>query len=125
MLRLRHPRRGGLLEDFGPALALDTKLSPLGYDYGWLLGEMYESGIIERTADTICSQAGVFFVQRKDGRLRLIFDTRQSNCYFTIPEYTELASGETLAALECNRGDRICVGSGDVECCVYQYELDP
>ena len=66
---------------------------------------------------------GPFFVTKKDGSLRLILDTRDSNTLFAEPPYTQLASATALAEMEISPADRLHVRQGDVECCFYQFLL--
>lgn len=65
----------------------------------------------------------MFFVVRKNDRLRLICDTPVANLHFEEPLHTELASGAALVVLEAQRGCQIFVRSGDVERCFYQHLL--
>ena len=106
------------LEKLGPACAMDPRLRRRTWDYGVFLTELLNKGIIE-LSDDILEEAGVFMVGRKDGMLRLIFDTRRPNCHFTPPPATELASGEALSDLELEAGAAVALRSGDVEVCFY------
>ncbi|CAK0836023.1 unnamed protein product [Prorocentrum cordatum] len=104
---------------------MDVNLGKGGADYGHFLGELYDLGAIEvcESPQEVC---GLFFVPRKDGRLRLIWGTRRSNAHFEVPPFTALPSGEALAALEIDEtiaGQRIVAPSADVEVCFYQCEL--
>eukprot|EP00971_Amphidinium_carterae_P329560 6462107-Amphidinium_carterae.1 len=93
------------LAQFGP-VALDAKLSLRGYDYGRVLDQLYSAKIIER-GGVGREECGLFFVYKKDMSLRIIFDTRRSNCHFQPPP-TPFYRRAT---------------SGDVEVCFYQYYL--
>ncbi|CAK0868103.1 unnamed protein product, partial [Prorocentrum cordatum] len=104
---------------------MNVNLGKGGADYGRFLGELYDLGAIE-VCESPQEVYGLFFVPRKDGRLRLIWGTRRSNAHFEVPPFTALPSGEALAALEIdesNAGQRIVAPSADVEVCFYQYEL--
>ena len=104
------------LRELGPAMALDPVLRLRGFMYGRFLAELLDKGILEE-ATAVRETTGAFFGKRKDGLLRLIFDTRRSNCHFAPPPYTSLASGESLPRA------RLWVTSADIEVCCYQCEL--
>ena len=61
-----------------------------------------------------------FFVHKKTGYLRLIFDTRASNEHFHPLPYTALSAGASLAGIECGSADDLFVDQGDIEVCFYQ-----
>ena len=104
------------LEQEGPTVAMDTRLAAQGFDYGHFIYELWGKGILElgRAAD-VKEQAGVFCVLKKDGKLRLIFDTRRSNMHFADPPHVELACGEALSAMEIEGSHRVAMSQGDVE----------
>lgn len=63
---------------------------------------------------------GVFFVKKKDGRIRSVFDTRIVNTCFVEPPSTRLPSGAAISGIETPGPDSdVFVGTGDVENCFY------
>ncbi|CAK0867024.1 unnamed protein product, partial [Prorocentrum cordatum] len=68
-------------------------------------------------------EMGLFFVQRKRDKLRLIADARAASTHFAEPEYAKLASPGSLAAIEHHESGAVGFSAGDVEVCFYQYEL--
>ncbi|CAK0845448.1 unnamed protein product, partial [Prorocentrum cordatum] len=113
------------LEEADVTCCVDGKLAQRGFDYGRFLLELYDAGIVEVLDYELDrkEETGVFFVPRKDDKLRLIFDTRRANCHFRTPDYTHLASGDALSSLECTPGEEVHLAAGDVEVCFYQYVL--
>ncbi|CAK0820381.1 unnamed protein product, partial [Prorocentrum cordatum] len=113
------------LEEADVTCYVDGKLAQRGFDYGRFLLELYDAGIVEVLGYELDrkEETGVFFVPRKDDKLRLIFDTRRANCHFRTPDYTHLASGDALSSLECTPGEEVHLAAGDVEVCFYQYVL--
>ena len=101
---------------------MDPRLALRSFDYGHLVAKLLDKGIIEVSSQTK-ETVGVFFVAKRSGELRLIFDTRRSNCWFEEPEYTALPSAESLTSVEVTPGMQANLGQGDVEVCFYQYEL--
>eukprot|EP00971_Amphidinium_carterae_P350487 6491572-Amphidinium_carterae.1 len=87
------------LAPFG-RVALDSKLSLRGYDYSYVLEQLFVSEIIELGGDL---------------SLRIIFDTRRSNCHFSSPPKTLLPSSECIGELETNSAFPLSLASGDVE----------
>ena len=81
--------------------AMDSRLRQCGHDMGAFLSELFDLGAIEPCSSaSVRERAGLFFVSKKDSKLRLIWDTRRSNAHFEPPAFTTLPSGESLAALE-------------------------
>ena len=48
---------------------------------------------------------GMFFVRKKDGSQRFIFDTRVANCHFRKPPRTHLPTAAALSSVECSPDD--------------------
>eukprot|EP00959_Pyramimonas_sp_CCMP1952_P099995 2090656-Pyramimonas_sp.AAC.1 len=75
----------------------------------------------------ICFQAedprikpiGVFCVAKESNRLRLIFDTRTANAYFTDPPATTLPSAAAFSNLEAP-GGKVVVAAGDIDNAFYR-----
>lgn len=81
--------------------------------YGAFLSHLARSGMLGFSiADGRRGALGVFFVSKKDGRLRLIFDTRILNCSFREPPRTALPSTAAFSAVECDRHSPIAYGVG-------------
>ena len=53
---------------------------------------------------TARARVALLLFQRKDGRLRLIFDTREANHHFAPPPYTPLAGSQSLSSLQLPAG---------------------
>lgn len=111
--------RDSLLGELEGACAMDPRTARGGKDYGWLLKELFGGGLLDETG-AVKETAGIFFVARKDSRLRLIFDTRRPNSHFVSPDPVEMASSETFAAIEISATNELKVCSGDMEACFYQ-----
>ncbi|CAK0788308.1 unnamed protein product, partial [Prorocentrum cordatum] len=75
----------------------------------------------------ICFQAedprikpiGVFCAAKESNRLRLIFDTRTANAYFTDPPATTLPSAAAFSKLEAP-GGKVVVAAGDIDDAFYR-----
>ncbi|CAK0899549.1 unnamed protein product, partial [Prorocentrum cordatum] len=88
-------------------LAFDRRLASNPRTYGKFLADLLERDMLE--VGTSFSQVAPFFVYKKDGALRLIFDARASNT--------------ALGSIELQAGERLFVAQGDVTCCFYQFFL--
>ena len=119
---LRDPLEAeSLINERQPGRAMDPILGRRGRAYGKFIEQLFNAGIIEQ--GNVLEEAGLFFVKKKNGDLRLIFDTRRPNCWYKDPSSVALFSGESLSSLEVSSTDHIHLRTGDVECCFYQYAL--
>ena len=57
--------------------------------------------------------------------MRMIWDTRMANCWFSAPAPFPLASAEALTSIECNREDSVYMIGADLEVAFYQFALPP
>ena len=66
-----------------------------------------------------------FFVAKKNGDLRIVWDCRRANMAFRTPPPVDLGSADSLSHLEVGPHERIFVGAADVENCFYQVAIPP
>ena len=66
------------------------------------------------------SYLGVFFVVKKNGKIRMILDTRVVNCLFKDPPKTRLPSAGSLTSLECQADETLYFAGGDIDNCFYR-----
>ena len=66
---------------------------------------------------------GLFFVQKSNGKQRLVLDARRSNCWFTPSLPVSLASGDSLGALEVPPGQEFFIGHLDLKDAFYHLAL--
>lgn len=66
---------------------------------------------------------GVFFVEKKGNRLRLIFDTRIANTYFKSPASTKLPTAAAFSQIEIPAGSRLHLQHADIENAFYGLEV--
>ena len=73
----------------------------------------------------IYAEAGVFFVTKKDGTLRLIIDARKGNQYFKKPPWVDMLSGEGMARVEVTLEQLadLCIASGDVKNAFHHFAI--
>ena len=62
---------------------------------------------------------GVFFVKKKDSRLRIIFDTRMLNTHFVDPPKIAFLSAAEMASIEAPAGSDFYWGSADLSNAFY------
>ena len=67
---------------------------------------------------SLAPTVGICFVAKKDGLLRMFFDTRLANLAFVAPPKTRLASAAALGALELECPD-LYVASEDINNALY------
>ena len=64
----------------------------------------------------------LFFVKKKNGKLRLILDTRTVNCLFVDPPKTKLPSAAALTSIESVPGEPLYFAGGDIDNAFYRFE---
>ena len=97
-----------------PLLANDPKL------YGDFLLRLNLAGMLKwRVSNGERSSLGFFFVRKKDGSLRLIFDTRKLNLKFRDPPKTPLPSSAAFSQLEAPEDSDMVIASGDIKNAFY------
>ncbi|CAK0891989.1 unnamed protein product [Prorocentrum cordatum] len=109
-------------ENFDGSLFLDPVLRDNPKLFGEFVSELWEAGVVEVSDDAL-EESGMFFVRKKSGALRLIWDTRVPNLRFREPPGVVLPSGEALGHLECRPRVIPVLHGGDVEVCYYQFAL--
>ncbi|CAL1150767.1 unnamed protein product [Cladocopium goreaui] len=83
--------------------------------YGDFLKELSKRNMVKfKIANGEQSNLGVFFVKKKSGQLRLIFDTRRLNESFHAPPTTDLPSADAFTRTEFVEGSQFYIGSGDL-----------
>lgn len=59
-------------------------------------------------------QVEIFFVKKKQDKLRMILDCRRSNCHFGVPSNVKLATGDALARVEVGEGEKLYICNADL-----------
>ena len=66
-----------------------------------------------------------FCVKKKGGMQRLVLDCRRVSAYFKDSPFTESAAAEAPASVETEEaGQEVCIASGDIKACFYQFGID-
>ena len=88
--------------------------------YSGFLWRLQQAGMIKFSVrfGSRNSTVGIFFVQKTNGDLRLIFDTRIANCTFHEPPSTRLPTSAALSGIESDSQENY-VATGDIECAFY------
>ena len=115
-----------LLRDLAEANSLIHELNIQPYNdpqlkhnskvYSDFLRELHSRGLLRwrRATKGERGKLGIFFVEKKGGKLRLIFDTRLVNCFFRTPVHTKLPSAGALSSIELPPGD-LHISHADIE----------
>ena len=90
-----------------------------GKVYGKFIQMLLERDLIDLQIGGT-SYLGVFFVSKKDGKIRMILDTRIVNCFFKDPPKTRLPSASALTSFECSEGEDLYFSGGDVNNAFYR-----
>ena len=84
-------------------------------EYAGFLKELQLRNMIKfKRVDGYGSQLGIFFVKKKSGQLRLIFDTRKLNQQFIEPPHTDLPSADAFSRVSLPEDSQFYIGSGDL-----------
>ena len=84
-------------------------------EYAGFLQELLKRNMVGfRTSREYESMLGIFFVKKKTGQQRLIFDTRRLNQLFEEPPNTDLPSAEAFTRLETVENESFYIASGDL-----------
>ena len=78
--------------------------------YGKFLSRLLAARLIDFVCAPCREEVSIFFVSKKQGRLRMIIDARRSNLHFLEPDPVRLCTGETLSRLEASGPLTICDG---------------
>ena len=70
-------------------------------------------------------RVGLFFVRKKNGKLRLIPDTRILNAWFRRPAYTQLPTASAWAGVRLRKGCSLVLGHTDVDNALYRFRRPP
>lgn len=102
---------------------VDPTLAARPKEYKQILNWASSAGVVELTLKKPVEEAGLFFVTKKSGRLRLVIDARRSNCWFSAPEKVELALGNLFDDLESRSSGPIYIGHVDIVDAFWQFSL--
>eukprot|EP00959_Pyramimonas_sp_CCMP1952_P371377 7776944-Pyramimonas_sp.AAC.1 len=64
---------------------------------------------------------GLFFVEKSNHMLGLVFDTRLANCSSVTPPATKLPTPSAWASVDCD--DSFVFAQGDIQCAFYHLRL--
>jgi hypothetical protein len=93
----------------------DSNLFKTPAVYGDFIKQFFRRGMLRFTiTSSVGCNLGVFFVEKKDNSLRIIFDTRLLNCKFKVPPKTKLPSTAAYTALETHADSDLVLASADV-----------
>ena len=74
---------------------VDPILNNNPHEYGGFKKELHTRGMLRYRVGE-CGKLGIFFVSKKSGQLRLIFDTRLLNQHLGQPPNTDLPSADAF-----------------------------
>ena len=87
--------------------------------YGGFLSELFDKGIVSFRTESK-SFLGIFFVRKKNGKLRMILDTRIANCFFKSPPHTDLPTASAMSNIETRPGEFVYFSGGDIDNAFYR-----
>lgn len=98
-----------------PIPYVDPVLKHNKKEYAGFISDLRMRNMVKfKRVDTYGSQLGIFFVKKKSGQLRLIFDTRKLNLKFHEPPHTDLPSADAFGRIGIPDRAEFFVASGDL-----------
>ena len=97
---------------------MDPQLREDPRTYGRLLSRLHRCGMVEWRRSGV-ARVGLFAVQKKEGKQRLIVDARIANCIFTESRPVHLCSGSTLGGIQMPEGSCLHLGQVVIENAFY------
>lgn len=91
--------------------------------YRSFIRRLLDADIIELCATHSIEKVEMFFVGKKDGRLRMVCDCRRSNCHFAKPEKVRLCTAETLTRIELPPDSCLHIATADLKDAFYHFQL--
>ena len=94
-----------------------------GMRYAHAVRELVARGIVEFVfAEEMVETVGIFFVEKKNKKLRLICDCPLRNLWFTEPDHVSHCTAEALAAFKFGEEESCHVAAMDLRDAFYHLE---
>ncbi len=91
--------------------------------YKGFVRRLLDADLVELTTEPNKEIIEMFFVGKKDGRLRMVADCRRSNMWFAEPDRVTLATAESLSRIELEPGSTLHISTADLKDAFYHFEL--
>ena len=102
---------------------VDSVLAHSPKHMGRFLSRLAESKMSDFVPGTRAHTVGVFFVHKKNGKLRLILDTRAANQFFKPPRHSNLPTPSAWCSIEVEEGEKLHTATGDVADAFHRMQL--
>lgn len=91
--------------------------------YKRFISRLVDADILELSLEPNKEQVEMFFVGKKDGRLRMVCDCRRSNQFFREPDKVRLATAESLTRVELDQGSELHIATANLKDAFYHFQL--
>ena len=91
--------------------------------YRGFVRRLLDADLVELTTEPNKEIVEMFFVGKKDGRLRMVADCRRSNMWFAEPDRVTLTTAESLSRIELEPGSTLHISTADLKDAFYHFEL--
>ena len=91
--------------------------------YGAFLGRLARSNLVDFSTQAGAEHISLFFVRKKNGKLRMIIDARRSNQHFRDPDHVQLCTGDTLSRFEIDGEEDLTICQADLKDAFYHLSL--
>ena len=91
--------------------------------YAQFLKRMASSNLVDFSLSPPREEVAIFFVTKKNNKLRMIIDARRSNSHFKPPSGVSLCTGESLGSIELGPDEQLTICQADLKDAFYHLEL--
>ena len=91
--------------------------------YREFVSRLASADVVEFSLEAPRERIEMFFVGKKDGRLRMVADCRRSNCWFSSPDRVKLCTAEALSRISLDPGGHLSISTADLKDAFYHFEL--
>ena len=111
------------IEALGPQRVYSDPKLRVKKDYVAFLKHLIKIGLVDLSLEAAVETVCIFFVRKKQNKLRLILDCRRSNHHFRPPTSVNLTTGESLRRVSIERGESLYVCSADLQDAFYTLSM--
>eukprot|EP00973_Karenia_brevis_P042568 5893336-Karenia_brevis.AAC.1 len=90
---------------------------------GRFYAQLFRCGMLRFRDGWTREKVGIFFVRKKNGRIRIIIDTRIANTYFAEPSHIDLPTAAAWCSLEADANSPMYFAACDLDNALHRMRL--
>eukprot|EP00434_Breviolum_minutum_P035087 symbB.v1.2.031057.t1/scaffold3565.1/size54034/3 len=111
------------IQEVGPREVYSDPKLRVRRSYIDFVKKLINLGLVDLSTQKAQEEVGVFFVKKKQNKLRLILDCRRSDHWFKPPTAVSLATGESLRRIAVDNEEELFVCSADLANAFYTLSM--